>query len=74
MRGGRADILARNNYENGTWTLEVMRSLKTEGENAETQDVQFLDLTKGFPFGISVFDNSQINHLFHEDTLELKFK
>jgi len=74
MMGGRADILARNNYENGMWTLEVMRSLKTEGENADTQDVQFIDLTKGFPFGISVFDNSQINHLFHEDTLEMKFK
>jgi hypothetical protein len=74
MRGGRADILARNNYENGVWTLEVMRSLKTEGENVDTQDVQFIDMTKGFPFGISVFDNSQINHLFHEDTLEMKFK
>ena len=74
MMGGRADILARNNYENGMWTLEVMRSLKTEGENTDTQDVQFIDLTKGFPFGISVFDNSQINHLFHEDTLEMKFQ
>lgn len=74
MMGGRADILARNHYENGMWTLEVMRSLKTEGEGAETQDVQFTDMTRSFPFGIAVFDNSQINHLYHTETLEMKFK
>jgi len=74
MMGGRADILSRNNYADGTWTLEVMRSLKTEGENAETQDVQFTDMSKSYPFGIAVFDNSQINHLFHVETLEMKFK
>lgn len=74
MMGGRADILARNHYENGTWTLEVMRSLKTEGENVETQDVQFTDMSKTYPFGISVFDNSQINHLYHVETLEMKFQ
>ena len=74
MMGGRADILSRNVYENGTWTLEVMRALKTEGENVDTQDVQFTDKGKSYPFGIAVFDNTQINHLFHSDTLELKFK
>ena len=74
MMGGRADILARNNYENGVWTLEVMRFLKTEGADAETQDVQFTDKAKSYPFGIAVFDNSQINHLYHAETLEMKFK
>ena len=74
MMGGRADILARNHYENGVWTLEVMRALKTEGENAETQDVQFTDMGKTYPFGVAVFDNSQINHLYHLETLELKFQ
>lgn len=74
MMGGRADILSRNEYKDGVWTLEVMRALKTEGENAETQDVQFVDMSKTYPFGIAVFDNSQINHLFHTDTLELKFE
>ncbi len=74
LMGGRADILSRNHYENGTWTVEVMRSLKTEGENADTQDVQFTDMGKKFPFGIAVFDNSQINHLFHVETLEMQFK
>jgi len=74
MMGGRADILARNHHADGMWTLEVMRSLKTEGENAETQDVQFTDMSKTYPFGISVFDNSQINHLYHIETLEMKFQ
>ena len=74
MQGGRADILARNRYENGMWTLEVMRPLKTEGKDAETQDVQFTDMSKSYPFGLAVFDNSQINHLFHVDTLEMIFK
>ena len=74
MMGGRADILARNHYENGMWTLEVVRSLKTEGENAETQDVQFTDMSKTYPFGLAVFDNSQINHLYHLETLEMKFQ
>ncbi|GAB6190840.1 ethylbenzene dehydrogenase-related protein [Desulfocastanea catecholica] len=74
MMGGRADILSRNNYADGTWTLEVMRALKTEGENVDTQDVQFTDMAKSYPFGIAVFDNSQINHLFHTETLEMKFQ
>lgn len=74
MMGGRADILSRNEYKDGVWTLEVMRALKTEGENADTQDVQFTDKSKTYPFGIAVFDNSQINHLFHEEVLELKFE
>lgn len=74
MMGGRADILSRNEYKDGVWTLEVMRALKTEGENSATQDVQFTDTSKSFPFGIAVFDNSQINHLFHTETLELKFQ
>jgi hypothetical protein len=74
MMGGRADILSRNHHENGVWTLEVMRSLKTEGENVETQNVQFTDMGKAYPFGIAVFDNSQINHLYHLETLEMKFQ
>ncbi len=73
MMGGRADILARNNYKDGVWTLEVMRALKTEGKDVETQDVQFADKSKSYPFGLAVFDNSQINHLYHTETLELKF-
>ncbi len=74
LAGGRADVLARNHYENGTWTVEVQRALKTEGENVDTQDVQFTDKSTAYPFGIAVFDNSQINHLYHEGVMELKFQ
>lgn len=74
LAGGRADVLSRSRYENGVWTLEIMRALKTEGENADTQDVQFTDKGKAYPFGIAVFDNSQINHLYHEHALQLTFK
>ncbi|PLX66720.1 MAG: ethylbenzene dehydrogenase [Denitrovibrio sp.] len=72
--GQRGDILARNYYADGMWTLELQRALVTKGKNVKQQDVQFSDLNKAYPFGMSVFDNSQINHLFHTDTLELKFK
>ena len=30
--------------------------------------------SKGYPFGIAVFDNSQINHLCHEGVFTLNFK
>ncbi len=51
-----------------------MRALQTEGKDVETQDVQFVDMSKKYPFGIAVFDNTQINHLFHTETLEMKFQ
>jgi len=53
--------------------LEVKRSLKTRGKNAKIQDVQFSDLKKPYYFGLSVFDNSQINHIYHNGSIELRF-
>ncbi len=74
FQGPRADIEMRGKWDNGIWTLEIRRKLVTTGEKANIQDVQFDDLSKEYSFGIAVFDNSQINHLFHDDTLTLKFK
>lgn len=74
FQGSRGDIDMRGNWENGIWTVELRRKLVTNGEKAKIQDVQFDDLSKAYSFGISVFDNSQINHLFHDDVLTLKFK
>ena len=74
FEGPRADISAEANWANGVWTLEVSRNLVTVGENADTQDVQFNDLTKSYPFGIAAFDNSQINHLFHWNMLRMEFE
>ena len=72
--GPRADIDAVADWAAGKWTLEISRNLVTTGENSETQDVQFRDLAKVYPFGIAVFDNSQINHVFHWGVLKLTFQ
>ena len=74
FEGPRADIEMRGKWNDGIWTLEIRRKLVTTGEKADIQDVQFDDLSKEYSFGIAVFDNSQINHLFHTETLTLKFK
>ena len=72
--GSRGDIKAKGVWANGMWTIEVKRKLVTRGEKANMQDVQFKDLSKSYYFGISVFDNSQINHIYHEGALVLRFK
>jgi hypothetical protein len=74
FQGPRADIEMRGKWDNGVWTVEIRRKLVTSGDKADVQDVQFDDLSKLYHFGVSVFDNSQINHLYHDDTLILKFK
>ena len=74
FQGPRADIEMRGKWNKGIWTVEIRRKLVTSGEKAEIQDVQFNDLSKTYFFGVSVFDNSQINHLFHDGVLALQFK
>ena len=71
--GSRGDISGEAKHENGKWTLELSRALVTTGENADVQDVQFADLSKEYPFGVAVFDNSAINHVYHEGVLKLRF-
>ncbi|CAK1697645.1 ethylbenzene dehydrogenase [Vibrio crassostreae] len=72
--GSRGDIEVGAIWKAGVWTLEMKRKLVTTGENAETQDVQFNDLSQSYPFGVAVFDNSQINHIYHRGVLNLEFK
>ena len=72
--GPRGDIDTVAEWDNGKWTLEIARDLVTTGQNSETQDVQFRNLSKNYPFGIAVFDNSQINHIFHWGVLNLSFQ
>lgn len=74
FQGPRGDIEMRGKWADGVWTVEIRRQLVTQGEKANIQDVQFNDLGKEYPFGIAIFDNSQINHLFHLETLTLKFQ
>jgi hypothetical protein len=72
--GSRGDISVQTNWKDGMWTLEVKRALVTTGDKVEIQDVHFSDLNKAYYFGISVFDNSQINHVYHEGSIEMSFK
>jgi len=74
FEGSRGDITARGVWKNGLWTVEIKRKLVTTGEKAKEQDVQFDDLKKTYYFGVSVFDNSQINHMYHEGAHRLTFK
>ena len=71
--GSRGDIWSSGVWKDGKWRIELKRRLVTTGEKAEIQDVQFDDLTKTYHFGVSVFDNSQINHLYHEGALKFVF-
>lgn len=72
-QGNRGDISAKGVWNEGVWTLEVKRKLVTEHDNSATQDIQFSDLGKEYLFGITVFDNSQINHMYHKKSLRLTF-
>ncbi|WP_372738033.1 ethylbenzene dehydrogenase-related protein [Neptunomonas sp.] len=72
--GSRGDIAAKGVWKDGKWYLEISRALVTSGEKADVQDVQFNDLKKTYSFGLSIFDNSQINHVYHNGVLNMVFK
>jgi hypothetical protein len=72
--GSRADIEARGVWKDGVWTIEIKRKRVTTGDKAREQDVQFDDLKKTYYFGVAVFDNTQINHVYHEAVHKLIFK
>ena len=74
MSGSAADIKTSSKYENGKWTLVFKRALVTTHPKAKVQDVQFDDLSKSYNFGVAVFDNTQINHIYHNGSIELSFK
>lgn len=74
FKGSRADIFAASHWKDGYWTLEIKRALTTSGENALIQDVQFSDLRQAYYFGLAVFDNTQINHLYYNGSIELNFR
>lgn len=72
--GSRADITCASKYADGAWTIEFKRKLVTAGDKAAEQDVQFSDLAKAYPFGVAVFDNTEINHMYHGGAPKLTFK
>jgi len=67
--GDRGELPAQATWENGVWTLEWSRKLKT----GSPTDVQFDDPGKKYAFGVAVFDNAQVRHAFHPGTRFLTF-
>lgn len=74
LQGSRGDVAAKGVWKDGQWTVEFRRKRVTTGDKAAEQDVQFADLGKTYHFGLTVFDHSQINHLFHKKAVALTFK
>jgi len=72
--GSRGDLTAKGVWRDGMWILEIRRPLVTVGNKSSVQDVQFSDLSKSYDFGVSIFDNSQINHVYHDGVLQMRFK
>ncbi|MCO1600538.1 ethylbenzene dehydrogenase-related protein [Desulfosporosinus nitroreducens] len=70
ITGDPADIKAKGKWENGVWTLEISRKLKTTSD----KDIQFDDLAKTYSFAIAAFDNSQIGHGYENIVHKLAFK
>jgi hypothetical protein len=70
--GNRGDIDARgvHNPAAKMWNLEIRRKLVT----GDPTDVQFDDLTRGYAFGVAVFDNAQIEHRYMPLVARLTFK
>ena len=69
FQGDRGDITGKGVWKNGVWTLEIARKLVT----GSRFDVQFDDLSKGYFFGVAVFDNAQVRHAFQTGVNELRF-
>jgi len=77
LTGDRGDIHAQvestssvgYDAATNTWTLEFSRNLAT----GSPFDVQFDNLEDTYYFGVSVFDNAQIEHSFHKGAYALEF-
>ncbi len=72
--GSSGDIETKAVWKDGKWTMVFKRALVTTHPKSAEQDVQFSDLKKPYYFAVSAFDNSQINHVYHDGAIELLFK
>ena len=68
LQGDRGDIQVAYKWDNGKWTYEVARKLKTGSKF----DVQF-EPGKTYYFGFAAFDNAQVRHAMGSDVLKLQF-
>ena len=67
-QGDRGDVQVGYTWNNGKWTYEVARKLKTGSKF----DVQF-EPGKTHYFGFAAFDNAQVRHAMSGDVLKLVF-
>lgn len=68
--GSRGDIESKGVYASGKWTVVMHRKLDTGHDD----DIKLVP-GKTYPFGLSVFDNTDgVNHTVSPDVLLLKFK
>ncbi len=74
ITGSRGDVTARGIWLDDHWQLEIKRKRVTNHPLSASQDVQFKDLDKTYYFGVTAFDNSQINHLYHKKSVKFTFK
>jgi len=64
--GSRADLLGGSKWEDGYWTLEVIRDMDTGHD-------QDLAMTDGLFVWVSVFDHNQTRHTRHSRPVRLTF-
>lgn len=69
--GSRGDVTTRGFWDGKKWHLEIKRKLQTDDK---VYDLQFDDLNKTYHLGVTVFDNSQINHLYHKKSIAMTFQ
>jgi hypothetical protein len=67
--GDRGEIAVAIKWAKGKWTSVMSRKLVTGSKF----DVQFDNLGGTYEFGIAAFDNAQVRHAVHFDSLKLKF-
>lgn len=67
FEGDRADVRARGIWQDGWWSLELVRKLDTSSD----YDIQ---LTNGTCLWIAAFDHAQIAHTRHNRPLRLVFE
>jgi len=65
--GDRGDVSAYGVYKDGRWSLEMVRSLKSNSQYD-------LNITDGIYMFISAFDHAQVAHTKHDRAIKLAFK
>ncbi len=67
FEGDRADVRARGHWQNGIWTLELVRKKNTQSKHDIT-------LKTGVCMWVSAFDRSQVAHTRHHKAITLQYQ